>query len=211
MNPNTILLVDDNAEQRRTYVRTLKELLDGCGYTVKPLEPLPSETEYAEILADGEVAALILDQKMEDGGVPYSGIKLSAYLRSIAPKLPIVILSNYTENSDLFVEGEGSVEYIISKGIIGDPTGRDAQVFKERFLRRLSGFSDLLSDRAQRYHEFLVKSLKDELTPEEKGELGLLEEDRVLPQQVCEIQDINALEMAITELKKRIEPTSSSI
>lgn len=211
MNPNTIFLVDENIQQRRAYVLALNELLEGSGYTVKPLEPFPSQTDYAAILASESVAALILDQKMEDGGIPYSGTELSAYLRSIVPKLPIVILSNYTKDTALFESGEGAVEYIISKTVIADPTSRDAQVFKERFLRRLAGFVGLLNERAQRYHELLIKSLKDKLTPEEEAELGLLEIDRTLPQQATEISDIKALEAAIAELKKRIEPNDLSI
>lgn len=204
MNPDTIFLVDENPEQRRAYTRAVSELMDGAGYTVKSLEPLPSQTDYAAILASGAVAALILDQKMEDGGIPYSGTELSAYLRSIVPKLPIVILSNYTKDTALFENGEGSVEYIIPKAVIADPTSRDAQVFKERFLRRLAGFADLLNERARRHHELLIKSLKDKLTPEEEAELGLLEIDRTLPQQANEIRDIKALETAIEDLKKRI-------
>lgn len=211
MNPDTIFLVDENVQQRRAYVLALNELLEGSGYIVKPLEPFSSQTDYAAILASGSVAALILDQKMEDGGIPYSGTELSAYLRSIVPKLPIVILSNFTKDTALFESGEGAVEYIISKTVIADPTSRDAQVFKERFLRRLAGFVDLLNERAQRHHELLIKSLKDRLTPEEEAELGLLEIDRTLPQQASEIGDIKALETAIAELKKRIETNDLSI
>lgn len=211
MNPDTIYLVDENLQQRRAYVLALNELLEGSGYSVKALEPFPLQTDYADLLANGSVAALILDQKMEDGGIPYLGTELSAYLRGIVPKLPIVILSNFTKDTALFENGEGSVEYIVSKNVISDPTSRDAQVFKERFLRRLAGFADLLNERAQRYHELLIKSLKDKLTPEEEAEIGLLEIDRTLPQQANELRDIQALESAIAELKKRIEPTDLTI
>ena len=204
MNPNTIFLVDENIQQRRAYVLALNELLECSGYTVEPLEPFPLQSDYAGLLASGSVAALVLDQKMEDGGIPYSGTELSAYLRSIVPKLPIVILSNYTKDAALFENGEGSVEYIIDKAVIGDPTSRDALIFKERFLRRLAGFVDLLNERACRHHELLIKSLKDVLTPEEEAELGLLEVDRILPQQASELQDIKTLETAIAELEKRI-------
>jgi CheY-like chemotaxis protein len=211
MIPDTIYLVDENIQQRRAYVLALNELLEGSGYSVKALEPFPLQNDYAGILASGSVAALILDQKMEDGGIPYSGTELAAYLRSIVPTLPIIILSNYTKDTALFENGEGSVEYLVSKTVIADPTSRDAQVFKERFLRRLAGFADLLNERAQRYHELLIKSLKDKLTPEEEGELGLLEIERTLPQHASEIRDIKALETAIAELKKRIEPVDLAI
>jgi FixJ family two-component response regulator len=211
MIPTTIFLIDENAQQRRAYALAISELLEGSEYTVQALPPLQSQSEYAGLIAKGSAAALIVDQKMEDGGIPYSGTELAAYLRSIAPKLPIVILSNYTEDTALFEKGEGAVEYVISKTVIGNPTSREAQLFKERFLRRLSGFTELLNARAQRHHDLLLRSLKDKLTPEEESELGLLEIDRALPQQANELGDIKALETAIEELKKRIASTDFPI
>lgn len=206
MKPDTVYLVDENAEQRRAFTLTLNELFEGNGIVIRSMAPLPNPEDYAALLAGGTVAALILDQKMEDGGVAYSGTQLSARLRSIAPKLPIFILSNYTENRSLFEDGEGDVESIISKKDITDPTTHDAQIFKARFLRRLSGFVDLLDERAKRYHDLLVKSLRETLTPEEEKEIGVLETERIIPQQAAEIGDIKALQVAIAELRKRIHP-----
>lgn len=205
MNANIVFLVDENGEQRRAFALTLGELFEGAGLTIKPMAPLPTPADYAPLLADGSVVSLILDQKMEDGGVAYSGTQLSAYLRGIAPKLPIFILSNYTDDRALFEEGEGDVEYIVSKKMIADPTSRDAQIFKARFLRRLNVFVDLLDARAKRYHDLLVKSLREKLTPEEEKEMGLLENERIIPQQAKEIGDIKALEAAISELRERIQ------
>lgn len=204
MNPKIVYLVDENEEQRRAFTLTLSELFEGCGFAIEPLAPLPKPEDYVPLLASGSVAALILDQKMEDGGVAYSGTQLSAYLRGIAPKLPIFILSNYTDDRALFEQGEGDVEYIVSKKVITDPTSRDAQIFKARFLRRLNGFVDILDERARRYHDLLVKSLRDKLTPEEEKEIGLLETERIIPQQAKEISDNKTLEAAIAQLRERI-------
>ncbi len=210
MNPDTVYLVDENEEQRRTYTRTLNELFRDDGLVIKALAPFPTPADYAKLVADGNIAALILDQKMEDGGVAYSGTQLSAHLRGIAPKLPIFILSNYTDYRDLFEDGEGDVESIVAKKDLTDPTTHAAQVFKARFLRRLSGFADLLDERAKRYHDLLVKSLREKLTPEEEKEIGLLEDERIVPQQAAEIGDIKALEAAIAELRKRMRPDELS-
>lgn len=158
MNPKTVYLVDENEEQRRAFTLTLNELFEGTGVVIQAMVPLPAQSDYATVLADGAAAALILDQKLEDGGVPYSGTELSAYLRGIVPKLPIFILSNFTDDPALFEEGEGDVEYIVPKKVIADPTCREAQIFKARFLRRLNVFADVLNERAQRYHELLVQA-----------------------------------------------------
>lgn len=210
MNPDTVYLVDENDEQRRAFALTLSELFEDTGLTLKPIAPLPTPEDYAPLLASGTVAALILDQKLEDGGVAYSGTELSSYLRGIVPKLPIFILSNYTDNRALFEQGEADVEYIIPKKAITDPTSREAQIFKSRFLRRLNVFVDVLGERAKRYHELLVKSLREELTPDEGKELGLLDIERILPHQAEEIGDVRRLEAAIAELRQRINRDRTS-
>lgn len=204
MSTITVCFVDENDVQRRAFANALAGLFADSGISIKEMAPLPKVEDYAALLADGSVMGLILDQKMEDGGVGYSGTQLSAHLRGFMPKLPIVILSNYTDDPALFEQDADAVEYLISKKTIVDPTARDAQIFKARFLRRLSGYADLIGARAQRFHDLLVKSLKESLNAEEAAEMGLLESERLLPQQAKEIGDVKALQDAITELKKRL-------
>jgi hypothetical protein len=210
MTSNTVYLVDENDEQRRAYTLILRELLEGSGLIIEGLIPLPALDDYTELLNSGSVAALVVDQKLEDGGVPYSGTQLSSYLRGIVPKLPIFILSNYTDDRELFVGGEWSVEDIVPKSVVRDPTSEGAKIFKARFLRRLAVYVDVLDDRAQRYHDLLVKSLTETLTSEEEAELGILETERVLPQHVTELDDVKALETAIAELRSRLSSDDSS-
>lgn len=79
---------------------------------------------------------------------------------------------------------------------------------RARFLT--ASYGDVLDERAQRYHDLLVKSLKETLTAEEQNELGLLETERVLPQHATELEDVKALENAIAELRRRIDSDDSS-
>jgi hypothetical protein len=204
MNPSDVYLVDENEEQRRACGLALSGLFAETGIEIKQLAPLQLPSDYTPLLASGSVLAFVLDQKMEDGGVAYSGTELSTYLRGISPKLPIFILSNHTEDRALFAEGESDVEYIISKSVLWDTSSPDATIFKARFLRRLNAFVDVLSARAQRHHELLVKSLKEKLTLDEDRELGLLDTERVLPHHAAEIGDVKKLEAALAELRKRI-------
>ena len=204
MKPVKAVLVDENPQQLRAFHLTLNELFTGSGVNIEAMRPLAALDDYARLLANGEISALILDQKMEDGGIPYSGTQLSSHLRAIAPKLPIFILSNYTDDETLFENGEGSVEYILPKKIIADPTCQEAQTFKARFLRHLDVFTDILDNRAQRYHGLLVKSLTEKLSAEEERELGLLETERVLPTHAHEISDAKAIERAIEEIRKQL-------
>lgn len=205
MSTHTMLLVDENAEQRRAYTLILTELFEGTGVVIRAIAPLAKPADYNPIVADGGIAALILDQKMEDGGVGYTGTELSSFLRGVVPKLPIFILSNFTEEKALFEQGEGDVEYIVDKKVLTDPTTRDAQIFKARVLRRLNVFADVLTERAQRYHDLLVKSLTSRLSADEEKELGLLDAERAVPQQATEIVDIKALDQAIADIRKRLD------
>ncbi len=201
MSPKTAYLVDENEEQRRAFTLTLNELFEDTGVVIQAIVPLAVPADYAPLLAEGSVAALILDQKLEDGGVSYSGTELSAYLRGIVPKLPIVILSNYTDDPALFEKGEGEVEYIISKKVIADPTCRDAQIFKARFLRRLDVFADVLDERARRYHVLLVQSLNKPLNAEELAEMNALEGERLSAVAAAERERQQQLDADITRLK----------
>jgi CheY-like chemotaxis protein len=201
MNPKIVYLVDENEEQRRAFTRTLNELFADTGVVIQAMVPLPAAADYAPLLAEGTVAALILDQKLEDGGVSYSGTELSAHLRGIVPKLPIVILSNYTDDPALFEKGEGEVEYIVSKTVIADPTCRNAQIFKARFLRRLDVFADVLDERAQRYHDLLVKSVNEPLSAEELAEMKALEGERVSAVAAAERERQEQLDADIERLK----------
>lgn len=201
MNLKLAYLVDENEEQRRAYTRSLNELFEDSGLIIKAIVPLPTPADYAPLLAEGLASALILDQKLEDGGVPYSGTQLSAYLRGIVPKLPIVILSNYTNEPALFVDGEADVEYIVSKKVFADPTCRDAQIFKARFLRRLNVFADVLNERAQRYHDLLVESVNASLSPEEQDEMTALEGERLSSIAAAERERQQKLDADIERLK----------
>jgi hypothetical protein len=204
-------LVDENEEQQRAFSLTLGELFADTGLRVIGMGPLAEPADYLEMLAKGDVAALILDQKMEDGGVRYTGTQLSTYLRGVSPKLPIVILSNYTDDRNLFEDGEGDVEYVVAKSAIVNPTSREAQIFKARLVRRLDVFADLLQERSRRFHDLLVKSLREGLTSEEQTEMGLLETERLLPQQAAELKDIEALDKAIAELRRRMYPDNFTL
>jgi hypothetical protein len=205
MNPNTICFVDENDVQRGTYARALTDLFEGTDIVIKPMAPLAEPDQYAKLIADGSIAGFIIDQLMADGGIKYTGTELSGYLRAIKPKLPIVILSNHTDDAALLQDAD-AVEYVVAKKDLGDIAAKPAQIFKARFLRRLGGYNDLLGERTQRYQYLLVKSLKESLTSDEEKEMGLLEIDRALPLQANEINDVRALAALLDEMKKRLNP-----
>lgn len=204
MSPLELRLIDENEVQRETYAAALNALMENTGVVVAPMAPLNEMQDYIALLAEKKISGLILDQKLEDGGFSYSGSQLATFLRSIFPKLPIVILTNYKHEQEQFDTGEKDVEYICAKDEIKDPDSRPAQIIKARLLRRLNVFADVLGERERRYHDLLVKSLKEPLSAEDEKELGLLEEARVLPVQATEVRESQTLEKALEELRKRV-------
>lgn len=205
MKPIIICLVDDKEPARMANSRALKKFLGAAEIQVEPIKPFQTFGEYDVLLANPDVWAFFIDQKMSGGGlVNYNGTELAEYLRGHNRKLPIYILTGFANEKAQFAGSEYRVEDILDKDDIEDPTSGKGKILQARILRRLPVFNDVLNEREQRFHDLLVKSLHEKLTSEEEKEIGLLETERVIPQQAKEIGDIKTLEAAIAQLRKRI-------
>ncbi len=206
MNKHTIYFVDDDERERRGCLDVLVELLGNDEVTVSGMAPTPNYTGFAALLNDPGTGAFILDYKLGSTGlVTYSGTDLAGYLRGISQKIPIVILTNY--QSEITASEAPRVEDIVEKNaILRDPTAQKAQTFKARLLRHINVFSGIRDERENRFHELLVKSLRERLTADEEKELGILETNRTLPMQAEEISSIAELEKALDEVRARVRP-----
>lgn len=201
----TVLFIDDDEIERRSCTDVLKEIFHGTTIAIEGVAPLPTLADYSKMVASDTVAALILDQKLNTAvAVPYSGAELAAHLRAIGSNIPIVILTNYPEE----VASRGwAVECIIQKkNILHDPTATPAQEFKARLSRQVELTASLIGERERRFHDLLVKSMKEPLTADEEKELGVLESERLVPAQAEEFRDAKSLERAIEELKAKLRP-----
>jgi hypothetical protein len=200
----TIYFIDDDEVERRSGLDVLREIFASDTLAVEAQPPLPLLKDYATLANDPDTAALIVDQRLDTSGmVSYSGIQLAAFLRSISSKLPIVILTNYP--TDDFGGLDWAVERIFEKtDMLRDPNAQLTQKWKARLIRQIDVFGDIRGVREQRFHDLLVKSLRERLSGDEEKELGLLETERILPVQAEEIGDIKVLEAAVEELRKRI-------
>jgi hypothetical protein len=200
----TIYFIDEDEVERRSSVDVLREIFASESLRVEAQAPLPLIRDYAALVTDPDTAALIVDQRLDTNGmVSYTGIQVAAFLRTIASKLPIVILTNYP--NDDFGGLDWTVEQIFEKTeMLRDPAAKETQEWKARLIRQIDVFEDVRGAREERFHNLLVKSLQEKLSPAEETELGLLETERILPVQAQEIHDIKLLEDAIDELRKRL-------
>ncbi len=203
-----VLFIDDDEYERRSSTDVLNEVFQGTGIRVEALPPLPTLDEYAGLLADQKASALILDEKLNTaGGVTYTGVELAAHLRKIGGKLPIVILTNFPDEDDALSRLGWAVEDVVAKKrVLKDPTSPTALEFKARLARQIETAGVVLAGNEQRFHDLLVKSLKETLTPEEEKELGWREAERILPVQAEESAGAKALQRAIAELKAKLDP-----
>lgn len=204
MKSTILYFVDEKEEARWANAHALKRLLDTPNVEVIGLAPFQKFAEYDPLLANPKVRGFFIDQRMRGGGVNYNGIELAEYLRGHHRKLPIYILTGYP--TDDFSGTAYRVEDIVDKEDIEDRESDKAKTIRARILRRLAVFEDVLNERELRFHDLLVKSLKEKLTPEEENELGLLEVERVLPVQAEELHDTKALQKTIDELKAKLNP-----
>ncbi|HEY1791522.1 MAG TPA: hypothetical protein VGG34_01275 [Opitutaceae bacterium] len=175
MKRNRIYFVDEDAAARRANVRGLISLLDNPEIQVIAQEPLHAMADYNELLAKPDTAAFILDQRMKGGGIGYNGTDLASHLRGIDGKMPIYILTGHSRERQDFAGCEHLVENIIGKEDIEDANSEEAKTVKARMLRHLDVFNDVRNDRESRFHDLLVKSLREALTPEEQTEMDRLE------------------------------------
>jgi FixJ family two-component response regulator len=206
MKRNIIYFVDEDPPARRANVEALKALLGTVEIDVHGVEPLKSFADYDPLLAAPTTAAFILDQRMKQGGlVSYNGTELAEHLRGIDAKMPLYILTGYADQADDFRGTEFRVEAIIPKDAIEDPASEQAQMIKARLLRHLNVFNDVRNTREQRFHDLLVKSLREPLTTDEQQEMDKIEGETTAPILAAERNRERELGEQVDKLRKLIE------
>lgn len=206
MKRNVIYLVDEHPPARRANAEALRRLLDNPEIQVAELEPLPTVADYNARIAAPSTAAFVLDQRMKQAGiVNYNGTDLASHLRGIDSKMPIYILTGYAEEKEDFEGSEYLVEYIIGKTEIRDSTSAEAKIVKARMLRHLEVFNDVRNSQEQRFHDLLVKSLREPLTAEEQHEMDQIENETTIPIVASERSKEQELSEQVDKLRKVID------
>jgi DNA-binding NarL/FixJ family response regulator len=202
---NPILwLIDENVDQLLTYRTELQHLLPDS-IRVEALLALPRKEDYIDrVLSHPNTACILIDQKLKDTGVAnYLGIELAKTLRAVNSKIPIYILTNWAKERDQFIGGEWSVEDIIPKDDLVDDA--KAKIVISRILRRMDVYADLLGDRERRFNDLLRKSLTEELSSEEKGELESLQFERSAAILATETGQLDELDRLVDRYKSLLQ------
>lgn len=209
MNNKIIWLIDDDKEQLTTYSNGLKVIMPQ-GIQIKAILPCPRKADYVStLLKNPDTACIIIDQKLkEKGSATYTGIELAKYLRYHNNKIPIYILTNFPDEKGEFAGGERSIEDIISKKSFGNED--DIQIAKERIVRHIDVYEDILDARAKRFNELLKKSLDDSLDETELEELAELQFERTAPTLAKELEELQKLEQITKTNEKLIDLLSQN-
>lgn len=203
MKRNVIYFIDEDEDSRAANARALVSLLDNPDIEIRPSEPFRAMADYDRLVALPTTASFILDQRMKGSGkVNYNGTDLAAYLRRLDSKVPIYILTGHPEEDDDFYGSNYLVEHIIGKDEIEDPQSEPAITVKARLLRHLNIFNDVRDEQSERFHQLLLKSLKETLTDEEQAEMDSIEGEHASAILAIERKGEKELRKAVEDLKK---------
>ena len=160
-----VYYIDDNFNSRILYRNILKRMF-GPEVLVESIEPIPHLSKMLKfILSVDDLVSLIIDERMNENGIAeYTGMELVEEIRKIKTKIPIYILTSYPGevSENLF-----DIEYVINKDNLNDELEKE---YTSRFRRHIGLYSDILSERNQRYNDLLSKSFDESLTSEEASE-----------------------------------------
>lgn len=166
-----VIYVDDDIDARNTYSRFLN-IWFGDDFEILAPEIKPSINEMLTVLlSQNNVVAYVFDEKLRGlGKADYLGQELASAIRDLDHKIPIYILTSYSE--DFEGSGPAEVEYILSKTDIDNE--RAVSAISARLRRHQNIFEDIKSERAERLDFLICKSIDGTLDSLEKVELDKL-------------------------------------
>lgn len=203
-----IIYVDEEPRALTMYGRILGRLFKDKLEVVSILPEMKLEGMLSVILSTDELASVIVDQRLNSKGTAgYLGSELVAAIRESNKKIPLYILSNFSEDLPSTLS---DVEYVLSKDDLNDASV--AASICGRILRHINVYEDMQAERELRFSELLEKSLVSELDGKEAEEFSELSRVRLLEMTVSEAlfsdevaSKMKEAEALIAELKKEIE------
>ncbi|WP_119069188.1 hypothetical protein [Aggregatilinea lenta] len=207
-----IWVVDENTRELGTSVLALQQAIKVTAEVdVKPLEALPHKEDYLDYIIDSKTAMLVVDQRLQEAkaGIDHTGIELARFIRSYDLNLPISLLTNYADEQDEFEGNEEFVDYVLSKADLKDT--RKKEIIVKRILRHITVYQRITDERQKRHDELLQKSLRSELSDDEREELdklGYLRSAAIAARDQIRRQE---LEPQLNELEKLLKDLQQSL
>ncbi|EIX9118967.1 TPA: hypothetical protein MIZ55_12400 [Klebsiella pneumoniae] len=200
---NTVIYIDDDKQAQETYKDPLQELF-GEEFELLDIEPKFELSDMITTLQSyNNIVAYILDEKLNQlGKAGYLGQELAKAIRDLNPKVPIYIFTAFKDEFDS-TYGPAEIEYVIAKDELSDDEMQKSLSSKIR--RHHNVFSDVLSQRAKRLDELLVKYLDKNISPQETEEMNQLNLIRTKSIDLEESTVLPVLKEKIDETSKRLD------
>jgi len=206
MKRNIVYYIDEADVDLRTNSDSLKDMFGDADIVVIASLPFRDQSGYNDMVCAPNTAAFILDQRMKGSGiVNYNGTDLASHIRTLDPLLPVYILTGYASEPDEFSGVAHRVEDIIDKADLRDPLSEEAQTLRARILRRVGIYKKLLEAREQRFHDLLIKSLREPLSEAEQKEMDEIEGESTAPLLAAERNKERELADAVDKLRKLVD------
>lgn len=179
-----IAIVDDRLDARRT----LREMVElnlppETDIEVEDLFPLDGIEEYASYIREHDVAALLLDERLNEvknpetgKHTPYFGHQIVDSLRRALPDFPVYVVTTFRTDSDL-VAKEAYFEDVVERGEFQ----KEPQKYTNRIQRAASRFRDSMRQQLQLLDELTLKAAHGALTAEERDTLAGVRQALGLP------------------------------
>lgn len=192
-----VKLIEDNRDDADLY----QQLLEAAGeIKIEYVPARPSVADYADLAADPETGAVIIDERLSEfAGVDYTGLEVAGFLRTLRPELPIYILTNYA-NEIPDDQGE-SVESIIDKKTVR----KAPKVYVIRILRAMQQYEVALTDQQRQLKELIDRKLAGELSEVEETELQQLRAAIERPFAPAEIEHERRWEEELQQQRELLE------
>ena len=140
----TLAIIDDRRKIRETLARNIGTELPK-NWSVVQRDPLPSMSDYPSWIAENEVAAIILDERLQEEIAgrkiygDYTGHELAKYIRKRLPNLPIFMVTTYLTDAPL---QEPDTEKVFEGIFAREDFYNRSTIYIERIVRSAQRFFD---------------------------------------------------------------------
>lgn len=198
---NTIVFIDDDINMRATFELSIRMMFSE-EYEVICLDVEPTLEGMTHILNNiPDKITFFIDEKLKHSGVAsYTGVELVERIRLFDSKIPIYILTSYSDEIEKYL---GDIEFVIDKN--DWDFEEEGENLTKRFLRHINTYKDIKSKQAERYEFLLEKSIFSTLSEEEIEEFNNLDLSRVKninSEGIISAESLDKLNTASDELDK---------
>ncbi|MDM5062563.1 hypothetical protein OB934_07105 [Aeromonas salmonicida] len=172
---NTIIFIDDDSDIRATYKLSMG-IMFSDEFEILCLDVESSLDNMIQVLNKiPDKVTYFIDEKLKHSGIAsYTGVELVEKIRMFDSKIPIYILTSYSDEVDKYL---GDIEFVIDKN--DWDLDKDEGDLTKRFIRHINTYKDIKSQQAQRFELLLEKSIFSTLSEKELEEFKALDLSRI--------------------------------